>query len=302
MNVIIRSLTVAGVMLAAAAVEAPTVSAQGFCGNRLDFPRGPLVVVFGLTDDQHLIRFRECRPDNAVDLGAITGLDPDTALVGIDFRVQDGLLYGLGDAGGIYTIDRATAVATPVANAALDIALDGTEFDIDFNPAANALRIVSDTGQNLRQPFAEGATQFVTQVDADLNIPIPTPIDPALGVSGVAYANNDLDPNTGTTLFDISSEADQVLIQSPPNDGVLVATGALTVVADAPVGFDIFSVRRRGVIVANNAFAVLDVGGVPGFYRINQLTGQAILIGEFGDLAVSDIAIRLRQPPSPPSP
>jgi hypothetical protein len=300
MNVVMRSLTVEGVMLAATAVEIPTVSAQAFCGNLRDFPRGPRVVVFGLTDEQRLIRFRECRPDNAVDLGLITGLDPDdAALVGIDFRVQDGLLYGLGNAGGIYTIDRATAVATPVDGAALTEALDGEEFDIDFNPAANALRIVSDTGQNLRHPFAEGATQFVTQVDADLNIPIPTPVDPAPGVSGVAYANNDLDPNTGTTLLDISSAADQVLLQSPPNAGVLVPTGALGVAAEAPVGFDIISVRRRGVVVANNAFAVLDVGGVPGFYRINLLTGQAILIGDFGDFAVSDIAIRLRQPPSP---
>ena len=303
MNIIVRSLAVAGVLLAATAVEAPTVSAQTFCGNLRDFPRSARVLVFGLTDDQHLVRFRECGPGNARDIGAITGLDPDTAIVGIDFRIQDGLLYGLGDGGGIYIIDRATAVATPVTDAALTEELDGEEFDIDFNPAANALRIVSDTGQNLRHPFAEGDTQFVTQVDADLNIPIPPPgVDPALGITGVAYANNDLDPNTGTTLFDISSDADQVLLQSPPNAGVLVPTGALTVAADAPVGFDIFSVRRRGVIVANKAFAVLDVGGAPGFYRIDQLTGQTILIGDFADLAVSDIAIRLRQPPSPPSP
>ena len=293
MNVVMRTLTVAGVMLAATVVEIPTVSAQAFCGNLRDFARGPRVVVFGLTDDQHLIRFRECRPDNAVDLGAITGLDPDTALVGIDFRVQDGLLYGLGDAGGIYTIDRATAVATPVANAALTEDLAGDEFGVDFNPAADALRIVSDSGQNLRHPFS-GDLQFQTQVDTGLNILGL----PAFGFTGSAYTNNDLDLNTATTLFDINSDLDQVLIQSPPNDGVLVATGALTVAADAPVGFDISSVRRRGVIVANRAFAVLDVGGVPGFYRINLLTGQAILIGEFADLAVSDIAIRLRQPPS----
>jgi hypothetical protein len=80
---------------------------------------------------------------------------------------------------------------------------------------------------------------------------------------------------------------------------VLVATGALTLTTDPVVGFDIFSVRRRGVIVANKAFAVLDVAGAPAFYRVNQLTGQAILIGDFGDLIVSDIAIRLRQPPTP---
>ena len=29
----------------------------------------------------------------------------DTALVGIDFRVQDGKLYGVGNGGGVYTID-----------------------------------------------------------------------------------------------------------------------------------------------------------------------------------------------------
>jgi Domain of unknown function (DUF4394) len=302
MNVNLRSLAAAGVMLAATGVEGPTAFAQGACGNISDFPPGPRVVVFGLTDDQRLIRFRECRPGNARDIGEITGLDPaDTAIVGIDFRVQDGLLYGLGDGGGIYTIDVASAEATPVDGAALTEELDGEEFDIDFNPAANALRIISDTGQNLRQPFA-GDTPFETQVDTDLNIPVPPPgTDPATGVTGVAYTNNDLDPNTGTTLFALSSDTGEVLIQSPPNAGVLVATGALTVDVDAdtPVGFDISSVRRRGVIVADRAFAALTVDGASGFYRINPLTGRAILIGDFGDFTVDDIAVRLRQPPSP---
>ncbi len=300
MNVNLRSLAAAGVMLAATVVEGPTVFAQDFCGNISDFPPSPRVIVFGLTDDQHLIRFGECRPGDAQDIGEITGLDPaDTAIVGIDFRVQDGLLYGLGDGGGIYTIDVASAEATPVDGAALTMDLDGEEFDIDFNPAANALRIISDTGQNLRQPFA-GDTPFVTQVDTDLNIPVSPPvIDPATDVTGVAYTNNDLDPNSGTTLFALSSDTDEVLIQSPPNAGVLVATGALTVDADTPVGFDIFSVRRRGVIVANKAFAALTADGAPGFYRINPLTGQAILIGDFGDFTVDDIAVRLRRPPSP---
>src|SRR5688572_23399101 len=88
MNVIVRSLTVAGVMLAATVVETPTVSAQTFCGNVRDFPRSVRVVVFGLTNGQRLVRFRECRPDNARDIGAITGLEPDdAAIVAIDFRV-----------------------------------------------------------------------------------------------------------------------------------------------------------------------------------------------------------------------
>jgi len=35
---------------------------------------------------------------------------------------------------------------------------------------------------------------------------------------------DDLDPNTGTTLFDIDTSLNQVVIQSPPNAGSLVPT------------------------------------------------------------------------------
>jgi hypothetical protein len=52
----------------------------------------------------------------------------------------------------------ASAVATLVTR--LTVGLDDTRFGIDFNPAANALRIVSDTGQNLRHlsPACTGST------------------------------------------------------------------------------------------------------------------------------------------------
>ena len=103
----------------------------------------------------------------------------------------------------------------------------------------------------------------------------------ALGVTGAAYTNNDLDTNTNTTLFDIDSTLDQVSVQSPPNNGSLVATGKLTVAADPTVGFDNYTQLRKGVAVANNAFATLVVNGTTGFYRINLLAGTAILIDNF---------------------
>jgi hypothetical protein len=38
------------------------------------------------------------------EIGFVNGLSsPDASLVGIDFRVQDGQLYGVGDGGGIYS-------------------------------------------------------------------------------------------------------------------------------------------------------------------------------------------------------
>jgi hypothetical protein len=263
------------------------------CGMRSDFGRAPRLTVFGLTSDQRLVKFEECKPGRLREVGTVSGLqDDDMTLVGIDFRVQDGQLYGLGDGGGIYTIDTATAVASKAEE--LDVDLQGDSFGVDFNPAADALRIISDTGQNLRHPFA-GPLQFQTQTDMALNY---TPGTSATGVTGAAYTNNDLDPNTGTTLFDVDTMLDQVAIQSPPNNGSLVATGLLTVDADTAVGFDIYTRLRKGVTVTNNAFATLVVGGTTGFYRVNQLTGMAILIGNFSDDfgdPVIDIAVALKQ-------
>jgi Domain of unknown function (DUF4394) len=262
------------------------------CGNRASFVRDDQLTIFALTADQRLLKFRECNPTRVHQIGSVYGLQaPDYMLVGIDFRVQDGQLYGVGNGGGIYTIDTNTAVATMVSQ--LTVGLDGQSFGVDFNPAANALRIISDTGQNLRHPFA-GPLMFQTQTDGTLNYSGPPVVNPATGVTGAAYTNNDLDTNTGTTLYDIDTSLNQVVIQSPPNAGSLGATGLLTVDADTPVGFDIYTELQNNVAINNSGFASLVVGGVYGFYRVNFPTGQAFLIDYFGD-AVIDIAIPLNQ-------
>jgi hypothetical protein len=291
--------TVGAAALAAAFAAAPIDAiATDFADSvtRFEFAHHSRLWVFGLTDDQRLVKFAVARPQHLRKIGKVSGLQaPDSSLVGIDFRVQDGNLYGLGNGGGIYIIDTHSAYATLVTR--LTVALSGTQFGVDFNPAANALRIVSDTGQNLRHPFAAGPLQFMTQTDDPLDYPPPppalnTPGPTALGVSGAAYTNNDLDTNTATTLFDIDTMLNQVAIQSPPNNGSLVATGALGVDPDGPVGFDIYTNLRKGSAASNSGFASLVVNGVTGFYRVNLLTGQVGLIGYF-DRKVVDIAIPL---------
>ena len=90
--------------------------------------------VFGLTSDQRLVRFRLIFPQLEQHIGAVSGLQsPDTALV-TDFRVQDGYLYGVGNGGGVYTLDTTSAQASLVNR--LTVALVGTFFGVDFNPAA----------------------------------------------------------------------------------------------------------------------------------------------------------------------
>ena len=113
-------------------------------------------------------------------------------------------------------------------------------FGVDFNPAADRLRIISDTGQNLAHNVNAGG---VTVANATLTYTAPPATAvPATGVTAAAYTNNDLNqPDTGTTLFDLDTMQDQVAIQSPPGNGILVATGKLGVDAGRRAGFDIYS-------------------------------------------------------------
>jgi hypothetical protein len=259
--------------------------------------RCPRLVVIGLTSDQRLVAFRACKPGRVREIGPVSGLGGgDSALVGIDFRVKDGLLYGVGNGGGVYTIDRATGVASFVSQ--IGPALEGTSFGVDFNPVADRLRIVSDAGQNLRHNV-EAATGGTTE-DLDLTYTAP-PTAPvtATGIAGAAYTNNDLTvmgaANTATTLFDLDTNLNQLAIQSPPNNGILAPTGLLGVDPGSAAGFDIYSdLGFDGMTRANVGLASLSVGGVTGLYGIDVLTAKATPLGALGD-DVTDIAVPLSQ-------
>jgi hypothetical protein len=248
--------------------------------------------VVGLTDDGRLVSFKARAPKRTREIGYVTGLGgSDTALVGIDFRVQDGRLYGVGNGGGVYAIDTGTAQATFVN--ALTVPLSGTSFGVDFNPAADRLRIISDAGQNLAHNVNAGG---VTAANGALTYTVPpaTPV-PAVGVTAAAYTNNDLNqPATATTLFDLDTTQKQVVIQSPPGAGILVATGMLGIDAGSAAGFDIYSQLSSGVTIANVPLATLMANGRYHLYFINLTTGSATSLGAF-DEKVVDIAIPLRQ-------
>ncbi len=243
----------------------------------------------GLTDGgTKLVTFSINKPNRMSDGVAVTGLDGDHSLVGIDYRVQNGKLYGVGNSGGVYQVSD-DAVATKVGQ--LSVALSGTFFGVDFNPAANALRVVSDNGQNLRQPFGTGdSTTGATVVDGALN----TAGTPAIGITAAAYTNNDLSAETATTLFDIDTTGDQVMLQSPANSGTLVATGKLGVAADPDAGFDIYSTVRNDRAVDVTGYASLGVNGAYKLYEVDLLTGVTEYKGRFAK-PVTDIALPLAQ-------
>jgi hypothetical protein len=278
-------------------VNPALAQSDGSCGSNGTFDN---LEVIGLTGNQRLICFAEDTPRRQQDLGRIVGLVGDEVLVGIDFRPANGVLYGLGNQAGIYTIDPATATAmfrARLVNMAtmMPVPLMGTSFGVDFNPVPDRLRVVSDAGQNLRINVDNG----VTAVDLTLS---------GLGVTGVAYTNNDNDVNTATTLYDIDTLNDQLSIQAPPNNGTLTPVGRLTLnnaLQDVALttGFDIFSQLRRvtrtplvNTTQDVKALATLTVGTTTLIVIVNLDTGALVSRGSFrpGD-QILDIAIPLVQ-------
>lgn len=251
----------------------------------------PSLRAYGITGDGTLMAtFTTDQPNVLNWVRTINGLVGDKKLVGIDFRPQDGLLYGVGDAGGIYTIKMppvtTDVVVTKVSQ--LQVALYGTNFDIDFNPAADRLRLISDNGQNLRHNLNDHTTI------EDTTLTTPPLTGPTRGVTAAAYTNNDLNAATATALFDIDTTLDQVVIQAPANNGTLSPIGSLGFDAGANAGLDIFSYLTNGKTTSVVAFASLTPYGAstPSLYSVNLFTGEPTLVGQF-PLNLTDLAITL---------
>ena len=282
-----KSLTPA--LLAAAALGAATLTAMPSAQAASTCGKGSArLEAVALTKSGKLLCVDVRNPGKARSLGKVGNVDSGTSLVGIDFRPENGKLYGLGSNGAIYTVNVGDAKATKVASGLKNVAgggavaLSGTSFGVDFNPAVDRLRVISDSGQNLRINVVDG----VTNVDTGLTNPPTPPATPpgpsAAGVTGAAYTNNDkvAKATTGTTLFDIDSALDRVSIQSPANGGTLAPTGSLGRSVDADNGFDIYSFVRRGVATRNVAFAVLSDGTRSTLYKVDLLDGSLNTLGK----------------------
>ncbi|MGW4745307.1 DUF4394 domain-containing protein [Streptomyces sp. NPDC004290] len=291
-----RTITAATAVVLAALCAAPALATpddsprtKSATAQSATDHRGGLSAV-GLTRDQRLVQFDVNRPSRTWSLGKVSGLSGDTKLVGIDFRVQNEKLYGVGNRGGVYTLNTTNARAMKVSQ--LTVALSGTTFGVDFNPAANRLRVISNTGQNLRHNIDDAAAPRTTTVDGMLTNPT-TPPSTAMGVTGAAYTNNDLNTATATTLFDLDTMADRISLQSPANAGTLAPTGNLGVNADLDAGFDIYFDATAGM---NHGFAAIGTGGAYRLYSVNLLAGKATDKGAFPrNYQVTDLALPIGQ-------
>lgn len=200
-------------------------------------------------------------------------------VAGIDVRPADGMLYALAVDGTVYTVDAKTGQATMKVKLEQMLPTNAKP-TVDFNPAADRLRIIGSDGTSLRANVDDGK---VTK-DGSLKY---AEGDKAAGktpmVTAGAYSNS-VKGTKETALYDIDSAMGTFLKQAPPNDGVLTTLGSLGVKAEM-IAFDIgtdASGTNTGFAVVGDALHTVDIA-----------SGAAKMVGKVKGLpaGVRDIAV-----------
>jgi Domain of unknown function (DUF4394) len=255
------------------------IVALAACASTTEPPEGPprKETVVAVNDRAELIRFNAGQPGRVLERKPLKGLREGDRLVGIDYRVARGVLYGLSQRGLLVTIDAGSGEVKPVGNGtALDFGAQAMGFD--FNPAADRIRVVSADGRNWRLHPDTGA---LVQEDAALRY---ADGDAAYGqratlaAAGYSYnktndkitTNYAIDIARGTLVRQGSLEGVQPVVS--PNTGLLTTVGALGTGAVDDAAFDIAD-------VGNTALAALRSGGRTRLHLVDLASGRASLIG-----------------------
>ncbi len=247
-------------------------------------------VLFGLADNNFLVRFDSATPGTINSVALVSGLQAGERLVGIDFRPRTGQLFGIGIVDGgatvdtlrVYTINPLTGAATLIPGSSSFTVANGDSYGVDFNPTVDRIRVTNDADDNLRVNPNNGARADSPVNDTDIN-PAGTQIE------GVAYDRN-FDSGFAvanrTTLYGISATNSTLVTigginQSPsPNGGAVMNAQPLGVslASTGEVAFDIGAGSSTG-------FAALrtNAAGLTGLYSINLGTGGATLLGSVGN-------------------
>lgn len=247
----------------------------------------PEGIVFYALSGNILDKYSTSNPETVLGSATISGLQVGERILGIDFRPKTGQLYALGSNSRVYIVDPSSGVATLAFT--LTTPLEGTSFGFDFNPAADLLRIVSNTGQNLRVVPSDRviagtfrAAGF-TFVDGRIN---PQPAS----INGVAYDNNDNDPNTATELYALDILTDQQFEINPPNAGTLTEPLDTKLKLEGDGGFDI--APRNANVTTDIGLALYEVNKKSTLFQIDVETGETRILAKYKkDIMYTALAI-----------
>ncbi len=244
-------------------------------------------IIYGIDDSsgQSLISFDSSAPGSLLSGVAISGLQSNETIKGIDFRPATSQLFALGSSNRLYTLNTLTGAATQVGAGPFTPVLGGSTFGFDFNPVLDRIRVVSNTKKNYVLNPNDGTATLVTDLAFG-------PADPNFGVSPnvefSAYTNNQNPAPLTTQLYGIDTGLD-ILVTQANSAGTLGTVGSLGVGVNvgAVGGFDIAGVNN----VAYAAMLPVN-SSTSNLYSINLVSGLATNLGSIdGGVIVSSMSI-----------
>ncbi len=200
-------------------------------------------------------------------------------IAGIDVRPSDGMLYAIAVDGTVYTVDAKSGQATMKVK--LETMLPASaSATIDFNPAADRLRLLGSDGTSLRANVDDGKVIVdgrLKYAEGDRNAG-KTP-----NVVAGAYSNN-VKGTRETALYNLDGTLGVYLLQAPPNDGVLKTLGDSGLRSNV-IAFDI----ATDAAGRNTGYAVV----ADTLYTVDIASGASKALGKIAGLpnGVRDVAV-----------
>jgi outer membrane protein assembly factor BamB len=228
--------------------------------------------IVGLVDGKSIVTI-DPASRKVVSTVNISGAGP---VLGIDVRPADGMLYGVTSDGNVVTIDVRSGKATMKSKLSEQWTRSAAT-TFDFNPVADRLRLMSSEGVSWRINVDDG------KVIVDGSHKYKDPMSKPPRVVAGAYTNS-FKGTKATTLYNIDAATGWLVMQAPPNDGVLNAVGSLGISIKGPVAFNIVASS------ADQNAGWLAMGGA--LYSVDLKTGKATMAGKIAGLKgnLSDIA------------
>jgi hypothetical protein len=237
-----------------------------------------------LTQTMELITVNAGQPERVLKRVKITGLSSGEVLIGMDYRIAKGVLFGLSRQGNLYTLDGETGAAKPVSAGPIKPALEGDVFGFDFNPVADRIRVVSNTGQNLR---LHPDTGVVAAVDPALTYAAGDPQGinkPELVAAAYTYnktndkltTNYAIDRRLGMLVTQGTVEGVEPAVS--PNTGTVRSVGSLGLGPLVDAAFDIADVTGAGFAAVRSV-----ANPTTRLVLVNLQSGRAEVLGKLGD-------------------
>ncbi len=252
-------------------------------------------------------------------LARVTGTNGN--LIGIDFRVSDGLLYAVTDTGSLYTINLQSGAATLVSNLTPRFA-GGFQSLLDFNPVLDAIRLIGSNDQNFAV-VNSGGNLNMTAVQTALSYiagDVNAGVDP--NISAGSYTNNFVGATT-TLFYAIDYDLDTFVTIQPATPGGssatgggklqtigrLVTPGGDQINVSPTVDIDIYSDGNGGnsvIGVSGRMLFTIDLSQVASNLAVGStqnVIARGINMpdigGSFIDIAVSPVAVTPAPAPTP---